>query len=66
MPCGTLGGLFCLGRLKRQSTLPRGSANHDSRGRLPPIPSSIANIANSSSRTGRRDNPSGSRLTSSA
>jgi hypothetical protein len=32
------GVCFCLGGLKRQSTLPRGSANRD--GRLPPIPSS--------------------------
>src|SRR5215813_10219487 len=33
-------GLFCLGGLKRHSTLPRGSVDPDSRGRPPPIPSS--------------------------
>src|SRR5262249_6714404 len=34
-------GLFCLGGLKRHSTLPRGSVDPDSRGRPPPFPHPI-------------------------
>jgi hypothetical protein len=56
MPCGTLGGLFCPGGLKRQSTLPGDRLITIPEGDLPLLPHPFrSNIANSPSRTGGRD-----------